>query len=57
MGKLFFFAPNPWQMMTLLTPLDALIPRIPFSLSAEFRVRVTSGPSGSVSVEFWGSLN
>ena len=27
----FFFAPNAWQMMSFLNPLDALIPKIPFS--------------------------
>ena len=25
------FSPNPWQMSTFLNPLDALIPKIPFS--------------------------
>ena len=29
--------------MTLLNPLDALIPRSPFSFSAEFRVRISLG--------------
>ena len=52
------FAPNPWQMMTFLNPLDALIPEIPFSFFfAEFSVRVTSGARGSVSVGFWGAVN
>ena len=41
-----FFPPNPWQMMTFLNPLDALIPKIPFSFFAEFGVLVTSGPGG-----------
>ena len=26
-----FFPQNPWRMMTLLNPLDMLIPEIPFS--------------------------
>ena len=43
--------------MTFLNPLDALIPKIPFSLFAEFRVRVTSGGWGSVSVGFGGGVN
>ena len=30
-----FFPPNIWQMMTFLNPLDALIPKIPFSFFAE----------------------
>ena len=47
-----FFSRQPWPMMTFLNPLDALIPKIPFSLFAEFRVRVTSGGWGSVSVGF-----
>ena len=29
-----FFSPNAWQMMTFLNPLDALIPKIPFSFFA-----------------------
>ena len=49
------FSPNIWQMMTFLNPLDALIPKIPFSFFAEFWVRVTSEAQGSVSVGFWGS--
>ena len=44
-----------WQMMIFLKPLDPLIPKIPFSFFAEFWVRVTSGPRGSVSVGFWGA--
>ena len=44
-----FFSPNPWKMM-ILNPLDALIPNIPFSFFAEFRVRITYGARGSVSV-------
>ena len=36
----FFFPPNIWHMMTFLTPLDALIPKIPISFFADFRVRV-----------------
>ena len=31
-----FFPPNIWQMMTFLNPLDALIPKIPFSFFADF---------------------
>ena len=40
--------------MIFLNPLDALIPKIPFSFFAAFWVRVTSGARGSVSVGFWG---
>ena len=43
-------------MMTFLNPLDAPIPKIPFSFFADFWVRVTSETRGSVSVGFWGSL-
>ena len=46
--------PNIWQMMTCVNSLDALIPKSPFSFSAEFMVRVTSGARGSVLVEFLG---
>ena len=35
-----------WQMMTFLNPLDALIPKIPFSFFADFWVRVTSEAPG-----------
>ena len=41
--------------MTFLNPLDALIPKIPFSFLADFWVWVTSGARGSVLVGFWGS--
>ena len=51
----FFLSPNIWQMMTFLNPLDALIPKIPFSFFADFWVWVTSEAWGSVSVGFWGS--
>ena len=50
-----FFSPNVWQMMTVLNPLDALIPKIPCSFFADFWVWVTSEARGSVSVGFWGS--
>ena len=40
-------------MMTFLNPLDALIPKIPFSFFAEFWARVTPGARGSVFVGFW----
>ena len=53
MGK--FFSPNTWQMMTFLNPLDALIPKIPFSLFADFWVWVTSEARGSLLVGFRGS--
>ena len=43
----FFFPSNTGQMMTFLNPLDALIPRIPFSFSVEFWVWVTSAAWGS----------
>ena len=49
------FPPNTWQMMTLLNPLDALIPKIRFSILADFWVWVTSEARGSVSVGFSGS--
>ena len=51
----FFFSPNIWQMMTCLNPLDALIPKIPFSFFSDFWVWVTSEARGSDSVGFWGS--
>ena len=44
--KTVFCSPNTRPMMTFLNPLDALIPKIPFSFFAEFRVRVTSGAPG-----------
>ena len=50
-----FFSPNIRQMMTFLNPLDALIPKIPFSFFSDFWVWVTSEAHGSVSVGFWGS--
>ena len=50
-----FFSPNTWQMMTFLNPLNALIPKIPFSFFADFWVWVTSEARGSVLVGFWGS--
>ena len=50
-----FFSPNTWQIMTFLNPLDALIPKIPFSFFADFWVWVTSEARGSVSIGFWGS--
>ena len=50
-----FFPPNIWQMMTFLNPLDALIPKIPFSFSPDFWVWVTSKAWKSDSVGFCGS--
>ena len=41
-------------MMTFVNPLDALIPKIPFSFFADFWVWVTSKARRSVSVGFWG---
>ena len=42
--------------MTFLNPLDALIPKIPFSFFfLDFWVWATSEARGSVSVGFWGS--
>ena len=41
--------------MTFLNPLDALIPKIPFSFFPDFWVWVTSKAWGSDSVGFWGS--
>ena len=50
------FTPHISQMMIFLNPLNALIPKIPFSFFfAEFWVRATPGPAGSVSVGFWGA--
>ena len=49
-----FFSSNIWQMMTFLNPLDALIPKIPFSFFPDFGVWVTSKTWGSDSVGFWG---
>ena len=54
-NRSIFFSPNRWQMMTFLNPLNALIPKIPFSFFAEFWVWVTSEARGSVSVGIWGS--
>ena len=50
-----FAPPNTRQMMSFLNPLNALIPQIPFSFFADFRVRATSGARGSVSVGFLGA--
>ena len=33
-------------MMTILNPLDELLPKAPFSFFAEFWIRVTSGARG-----------
>ena len=41
--------------MYFLNPLDALVPKIPFSFFAEFWVRAISGARESVSVGFWRS--
>ena len=41
--------------MTFLNPLDALIPKIPFSFFSNFWVWATSEARGSVSVGFSGS--
>ena len=41
-------------MMTFVNPLNALIPKSHFHFFAGFRVRVTSGARGSVSVGFGG---
>ena len=43
--------------MIFLYPLDALIPKIPFSFFPDFWVWVTSEARGSVSVGFWGSCH
>ena len=43
------FSPNTPQMMTLLNPLDTLIPKIPF----HFLGPGHPGDPGSVSVGFW----
>ena len=43
-----------WQMMTFLNPLNAMIPKIPFSFFSDFWVWVTSGAQG-VSLGRWGS--
>ena len=52
-----FFSPNTWQMMTFLNPLDALIPKIPFSFFADLWVWVTSEARGSVSLGFGGPVH
>ena len=49
-----FFFTKYMAMMTFLNPLDALIPKIPFSSFADFWVWVTSEARGSVSLGFWG---
>ena len=46
-------SPNPWQTMTFLNPLDALIPKIPSSFPAELWVWVTSGARK----DFGGGIN
>ena len=52
---LLFFPPlNTWQMMIFLNPLDALIPKIPFSFFAKLWGQVTSRARESVSVGFPG---
>ena len=51
----FVFTEYEYEMITCLNPLDALIPKIPFSLFADFWVWVTSEAQGSVSVGFRGS--
>ena len=51
------FSQDAWQMMTFLNPLDALIPKSPFSFFGDFWVRVTSEAQGSVSVGFGGPVN
>ena len=37
---------NTWQMMTFLNPLDALIPKIPFSFMRNFGSGPPPGPGG-----------
>ena len=49
------FSPKTRQMMIFLNPLDALIPKIPFSFFADFWVWVISEARGSVSAGFLGS--
>ena len=41
-----FSSPNIWQMTSFLNPLDALIPKIPFSFFADFWVWVTPEARG-----------
>ena len=53
----FFFRQCTWQMMTFLSPVDALIPKIPSSFGATFWVPVTSKACVSVLVGFWGPVN
>ena len=43
------------QMITFLSPLNALIPKLPFSFLADFLVWLTSKAWGSISVGFRGS--
>ena len=59
-----FFSPNIWQTMTSLNPLDALIPKVPFSLFCRFLgLGHLRGPGVSIgrisgscqlSLFFWG---
>ena len=46
-----------YNHVSVLNPLDALIPEIPFSFFAEVWVRVTFGARRSISVGFWGPIN
>ena len=48
------FSQNVWQMMTFLNPLDSLIPKIPFSFFADFRVWLTSEAPGVSLVRILG---
>ena len=50
-----FFSPNIWHMMTFLSPLKALTPKIPFSFLGHLCAWVTSKARGSISVGFGGS--
>ena len=45
------------KMMIFLNPLDALLPKVLCSFFAKFRVWVTSGARGSVSVGMWGPIS
>ena len=51
-----FFPPNTWQIMTFLNPLDALIPKAPFSLLPRFGSGSPPGPRGQSRQDFGGAL-
>ena len=52
-----FFSPNTWQILTFLNPLNALIPKIPFSFFAEMGSGSPPGPGGQSPLDFAGPIN